>query len=237
MKDQRHFYRTSIPTIALLALGLAGCASSTPTIDTSPEAEVTFDGLREIKGGSADQSWARPGVDISQYSKIMLQGAGIEYRPGGTKGTSWSARSRGGPYEVTEQQKQWLRAVMIEEFLTELEKSEHFEIVEEPGPDVLLIRGSLLDVVSYVPPEIAGRNEVYISEVGQATLVLEIRDSITETILARAIDRRAADVRGTGRLNLQESNRATNTAEVRRLARRWAGLLRMRLDEFAAPKQ
>jgi len=212
---------------------VAGCAGSTPTIDTSPEAEVTFDGLHEVKGGRADEAWARPGVDISQYSKIMLQGAGIEYRPGGESGRSFSARSRGGPYEVTEDQKARLRELIAEVFLEELAKSEHFTLVNEAGPDVLLIRGAVLDVVSYVPPEPIGRSDIYLSRVGEATLVLELRDSITEAVLARAADRDAAE----GSMGFTESSRVTNTVEVRRLVGAWARLLRERLDEYGVPKE
>ncbi len=63
-------------------------------------------------------------------------------------------------------------------------------VADEAVPDVLLIRGALLDVVSYVPPDnISGRGSVFLSSVGEATLVIELRDSITNAILARAIDR------------------------------------------------
>jgi hypothetical protein len=233
MNIDRLFSRSLTAGFAAVVLVLTGCAASTPTIDTSPEAEVTFDGLHEVKGGSADQAWARPGTDISQYSKIMLQGAGIEYRPGGESGRSLSARSRGGPYEVTEDQKARLRVVVAEEFLEELSKSEHFTIVSEPGPDVLLVRGTILDVVSWVPPEPIGSGAIYISKVGEATLVLELRDSITEAILARAVDRRAAE----SAMRMSESTRARNTAEVRRMVGVWARLLREGLDQFAAPKE
>ena len=231
------FNSVSLPFAAVtasLAL-LAGCAGSAPTIDTSPEAKVTFDGLHEVKGGRADEAWARPGIDISQYSKIMLQGAGIEYRPGGESGRSWSARSRGGPYEVTEQQKERFRTLVAEEFLKELSKSKHFTLVDEAGPDVLLIRGALLDVVSWVPPEPIGRGDIYISQVGEATLVLELRDSITEAVLARAVDRRAAESGGFGDLSL--SSRVTNQADAARMVRYWARLLREHLDEYGAPKE
>jgi hypothetical protein len=215
-------------------IAIAGCTATAPTVDTSADAEMTFDGLYPVRDSRADLAWARADVDLAQYSKIMLQGVGVEYRPGGESGKSFSARTRGGPYEVTEAQKARFQSMMREAFLEELETSEHFTIVAEPGPDVLLIRGALLDVVSFVPPEpIGGRSDVYLSKVGEATIVLELRDSITEAILARAVDRRAAEDAGGF---LQQSNRARNTAEVRRLARTWARLLRERLDDYAAPK-
>jgi len=236
MNTDRLLFRTIATGFASMALFLTGCAASTPTIDTSAEAEVTFDGLHEVKGGRADQAWAKPGVDISQYSKIMLQGVGIEYRPGGEDPRSFRSRNAGGPYEVTEPQKKRFRAITVNTFIEELSKSEHFTLVEEAGPDVLLIRGGLLDVVSWVPEEPIGRGAVFISKVGEATLVLELRDSITEAVLVRAVDRRAAegnDFAG----GLSKSNRVTNQADVKRVVRYWGQLLRERLDEFGAPKE
>ena len=207
-----------------------GCSTAPPAIDTSANAEVSFDGLHSVVNTRADEAWARPDTDFSVYTKVMLQGAGIEYRPGGESGRTTISRGRGGPYEVTERQKQRLQEIVVDAFAEELGRSETLEFVQEPGPDVLLVRGALLDVVSYVPPDrMDGRSDVFLSQVGEATLVVELRDSITEAILARAIDRRAAEQPGG---MLQESNRVRNAAEVRRLARSWARSLREGLEGF-----
>jgi hypothetical protein len=72
-----------------------------------------------------------------------------------------------------------------------------------------------------------GRTRVYLSQVGQATLVLQIEDSVTREVLARVVDRRAAES-----VFAQESNRVTNTQEVRRLARTWARIFRSGLDKW-----
>ena len=109
---------------------------------------------------------------------------------------------------MTEAQRERLLATVREAFLKELGKSTRFTLVDEPGPDVLMIRGTLLDVVSFVPPDTAGRTEVFLSSVGEATLVLEVRDSITHAIFARAVDRDAAASMGR---TLQRSNRPMNT--------------------------
>lgn len=219
------------PALALSTVFLAvGCTTGPPTIDMSEGADVTFDGLREVRNSSADAAWAAPGMDLSGYTKIKLDGAGIEYRPGGESGRTMRARSGGGPYEVTEQQKERLQALVQEVFREELSRSDKYTIVDEVGPDVLLVRGAILDVVSYVPRDAMGRVDIYLSTVGEATLVVELRDSITNAILARAIDRRAAENNSTF---VMESNRATNTAEIRRVVRRWAQSLREGLEGFS----
>ena len=226
----------SLPTlVAVLLLALllgTACTTPAPTLDTSPLAEVTYDGLYPIRGGTAQAAWARRDADISRYSKIMLQGVGISYRPGGETDKLYHLRSADEHFEISEQQKERFRNVLREEFRKELERSQRFRLVDEPGPDVLLIRGGVLDVVSYVPPEPSGRSQVFLSRVAEATLVLEILDSVSETIMVRVVDRRAAENKARG---FRESNRVANTAEVRRMVGFWARTLRERLDSYGIP--
>ena len=58
-----------------------------------------------------------------------------------------------------------------------------------------------------------GRSNIYLSSVGEATLVIEIRDSESNAVLARIVDRRAADMNQTGGA-MQQSNSVTNWSEV-----------------------
>lgn len=227
-KIRNRLSRKSI-ALVILSLSLGGCATPTPTLDTGPNAEVTFDGLHEVQHSAADKAWAAPDLDLSEYSKIYVQGLGIEYRPGGESGRTSISRSRGGPYEVTEEQKARFGQIVEETLLDELGKSAKFTLVGEPGPDVLQIRVALLDVVSYVPPEPIGRSEIYLSEVGEVTLVLEIRNSMTDAILVRAIDRDSIGDDGM----MSSSNKVTNTSDVKRLIRKWMSTLRERLDSFS----
>ena len=227
-------FKTSVFRAALVsiaALVFAGCTSN-PTINTSTEAEPTFDGLYPVEGGRMDGAWARPDISVEGYSKIMLEGVGVEYRPGGSTRRTSAATRPESHYAMTPEQKARFEAEMRDAFIDELGKGEHFEIVEEPGPDVLLIRVGLLDVVSYVPPDpVGGRTEIYLSRVGEATLVLEIRESESGATLIRAVDRRAAEDVARGFSN---SNRVSNKAEARRLARTWGRILREGLDRFMA---
>ena len=212
-----------------LSFSLGGCATPAPTLDSGPDAEITFDGLHEVKNSASDIAWAMPGLDLSGFTKMMVQDAGIEFRPGGESGRSSFSRSSAGPFEVTEEQKARFREVVEEVSLEELGKSQKFALVNEPGPDVLLVRVALLDIVSFIPPEPIGRADIYLNNIGEVTLVLELRDSITGAILVRAIDR---DAIGDDDM-MNRASRASNTADVKRLIRRWMSTLRERLDTFS----
>jgi len=212
------------------AFVVAGCETAPPTIQTGPEAELSFDGLHKVDNSQADVAWARPDFDISGYTKIMPLSGGIEYRQVKNRGRSSFGSSQGGPYFIDDNSRARFEELVSEVFREELQMIERFEIVDEPGPDVLMVVGGLLDVVSYVPSDpIGGRSYVFLSSIGDATLVLELRDSETSTILARSVDRRAAEPIGS---TLQDSNRVTNSAEVKRLIRHWATRLREGLDGF-----
>ena len=230
MKRSFELLKQNSIVLCLLALSLGGCATPAPTISTAADADITFDGLHEIENSTAARAWATPGLDLSGYTKIKLQSAGIEYRPGGESGRTSRSRSQGGPFEITEAQKERFQQLAGEVALEELGKSERFTLTNEAGSDVLVIRVALLDVVSFVPPDqVAGRSETFLNSVGEATLVLELRDSITDAILVRVMDRRAAGDRSGV---MTRSNQVTNSTEVRRLIRRWMSTLRERLDEF-----
>lgn len=218
--------------LAITAMSVA-CTTAPPTIQAGPNAEVSFDGLHKVDHSQADLAWARPDFDLSGYTKIWPVGSGIEYAPADNRGRTSRERSRGGPYFIDEETRARFEQTVRETFTEELQKIERYEVVTEPGPDVLMIRGALLDVVSYVPRDpMSGMSNVYLSSIGEATLVLELRDSESGAILARAIDRRAAEsIGGT----MQQSNRVTNQSEVRQLIRFWARRLRETLDGFAAP--
>ncbi len=222
-------------TLAATLIALAGC-ESIPMIDTGPEAEPTHDGLYPVENSRMDVAWARPDFDISPYSKVKLASVGVEYRPGGETGTTYYATTNAEHFALTDEQKAGFEEAIREGFARQLKMGEHYELVDEAGPDVLLVVGGLLDVVSYVPPDLqaGGRSDIYLSRVGEATLVLEIRDSVSNTVLVRAIDKRAAE---NAAQNFTVSNRVTNSAEVRRMADRWGRMLREGLDSFMAPAE
>ena len=234
------FVSLNIPVCRFLIVALAtvlfsGCASAPATVDTSPEAEVTFDGLHPVEGAKMQQVWARDDFDLSPYSKIMLRGAASEFRPGGKNPKMHSSLGPNEHYTVTPEQKAKFDEIMGEAFVAELSSSEQFSIVTEPGPDVLLVQGKLLDVVSFIPDDRmsrGGRESVRLSRVGEVTLVLEIRDSESSAILIRAAERRAAE---SAALTMTRSNPVTNAAEFRRVATHWAKILREGLDRLLTP--
>jgi len=210
--------------LAMSVLIVAGCSSAPPTIQEGPNAEVSYDGLHVIDNSIFKLAWADPDVDFSKYDKIMSGGAFLEYRAV-KKSSSTRARSSDSEFYIDDKNRERLKEELSTIFKEELAKSTRFTMVDAPGEDVLMIRGGLHDIVSFVPPELMGRGDIYLRSVGEITLVLEAVDSRSNEVIFRAVERRAAESHGAMR-----SNSVTNWSEVRRLIRRWATKLREGLD-------
>jgi len=219
--------KTLISTALILLL--VGCAQA-PSIQQGPDAEVTFDGLVRIDHSQFSNAWIDPDVDLTQYTKILAGGAEFEFRAV-KKNTSASMarRTNDSEFWISDENKEALKEIVTTAFREELQKSEKFTFADGPGPDVLLIVGGLHDIVSRVPPDMIGRGEIYLSSVGEATLILEARDSLSGETIYRAIDRRSAEQAGG---QIQMSNTVTSRSEVRRMAQRWASRLRVGLDSI-----
>jgi len=211
--------------LTFAAMAIAGCSSAPATIQEGPNAEVSFDGLHAVDNSAFRQAWADPDIDFSRYNKIMPGGAFFEYRAVKKTSSTTRARSSGREFYIDEDAREKLKEEVSTIFNEELAKSTRFTVADAPGPDVLIIRGGLHDV----PPEPIGRGNIYLSSVGEITLILEVVDSMSGEVIARAVERRAAE-RGGGMA--VQANTVTTWAEVRRLTRRWATTLRNGLDSI-----
>jgi hypothetical protein len=217
-------------TILALTVLMLGCATKEPSIQQGPDAETTFDGLVRIDNGRFRDSWADPDIDFSKYNKIMVGDAVFEFRAVKKSNSSTQmARSNASEFYISEANREKLIEEVTGVFKKELDKSEKFTRSDTAGPDVLVIVGALHDIVSRVPPDMVGRGEIYLSSVGEATLILEARDSLSGETIYRAVDRRSAESLGG---QISRSNTVTNSVEVRRMAQRWASRLREGLDSI-----
>lgn len=209
---------------------LAGCSTAPPTIQEGPNAEVSFDGLHAIDNSVFALAWADPEIDFSRYNKIIPGGAVLEFRA--VKKSSGAMRSRSSQSEfyIEQSARDELKEIASEIFDEELSNSTRFTVTDAPGQDVLVIRGALHDIVSNVPPQTVGRSEVFLSSVGEITLIIEVVDSMSGEVIFRAVERRALDRQG----QAMRSSSVNTRSEVRRLMRRWATTLREGLDSIPA---
>ncbi len=217
----KNSYRIMLSVLVLLFLN--ACETTESVVQTGPAAEVTFDGLHRVDGTGKVQAWVKPSVSLAKYTKILPVQTGVQYR------RVHSNRINDTEFELNNKQKKRLEKILQDSFADELQKSQYFTLTDKPGPDVVILKAGLIDVVSNVPEESVGFKEVYIKTIGSATLVIELQDSISEEMLVRATERRTSESSGD---DFHRSNPVTNFSKIKRDARRWAKSLREALDEL-----
>jgi len=215
--------------MAIAAATLLVACSAEPTVQSGPDAETTFDGLVRIDNSRFTNAWIDPDIDLTEYTKIMPGGAEFQFRSVQKVTATQARRSNENEFWISDSNRQRLVETVSGVFEEELRRSEHFEFVDEPGHDTMIIVGAIHDIVSRIPPEQIGRGEIWLSSLGEGTLVIELSDSLSGEVIFRAVDRRAIQNVGS---QMIRANSASTWGEVRRWARRWATRLREGLDSI-----
>lgn len=220
--------------VAAQAVGLLVCAVLSATAFAKQKLpEVSSDGLHLVPDTEAYAVYAKPGATISQYDKVMLLDCFVQFKDNYQRDYNMEEIGLQGRITTKDMEniKQALAAEFRKVFTEELQKGGQ-EVVDAPGPDVLLLRPAIinLDVTSPDLPT-AGFSRTYVTSAGQMTLYMEMYDSATSELLARVIDPQEGDRGGIG----FQANRVTNTMEARQILTRWADLLSKHLAKAQQP--
>ena len=104
-------------TLLCIAAMSVAC-TQTPSIDTGPGAELTFDGLAPISNARFTNAWIDPDVDLAGYDKIMAGGAEFEFRAvKKSSGTSSMRRSGETEFWISDKNRQKLIDTVGEVFV------------------------------------------------------------------------------------------------------------------------
>ncbi len=190
--------------------------------------DTKFENLVPVGDPSVAVAYIDPNADFSVFKRVMILDTFVSFRSGwerdqrrGTRGTRISANDM---ERIKSRVSELFNSVMIET----LEADDGYEVVNEPDYDVLLIRAAIIDLDVTAPDtSAAGRSRTYTADSGAATLYIEVFDSVSGQIIGRAFDRQSA--RNPGSM-MRWTNRASNTADARRVFRGWAEKFRGFLD-------
>ena len=210
--------------IAAAALMLAGCASTRP----APVEE--WDGLVLRPGTRLGAVFVKPDADIVGFKSVKLDPVQISFASNWDPNSDRRSSSRRLNAADIAAIKERLAELFQETFRAELARG-GYALVDEAGPDTLRVAPAIIDLFITAPADAAvGRSRTYTTDTGRMTLVMELRDSVTGELLARAVDRRGGRSNG----QLQWTSRATNMADAQQAIRIWAMALRRGLDELSA---
>ena len=204
---------------------LTGLALSVALPATAQSAADSWDGLVEVNARRLDSAFLLPGADFRPYTKVMIDEPEVAFRQNWLRDVN---RSRSVGRRVTDTDAQRILdsvSASTVDIFTRAFTDAGYEVVTRPGPDVLEVRTGIVNLFVNAPDTMsAGRSMTFTTNAGEATLVLEARDSQTRALLARIVDRQ--ETRGSP----GPSNRVTNKSEFRSLANSWARIAASRLS-------
>jgi hypothetical protein len=206
----------------VLALGvtaLTGCAS------TEPVAE--WDGLVRQPSTRLNAVFVKPDAQVVAYRSVMLDPLQVSFDSNWDPNRNRSLSSRLTADDIATI-KNDLAELFREVFRNELARG-GYQLVDQPGPETLRVTPAIINLFINAPEASEpGRSRTFTADSGRMTLVVELRDSETGTLLARAVDTQTG--RSAGMWTI--TNRVTNTADARRAISVWASALRRGLDDL-----
>jgi hypothetical protein len=211
------------------ALGLSGV--TIVWADQSATDPATADeGLATVKVAGLDHVFARPGINLSAYDKVMLDPVEVSFVKSGKPDRNGGPISAGEKQEIRGQ----LSKIFKEELKKELTSSHGYALVNRPDGDVLRIRAEILDLYINAPAvPSSGPARPYAVSVGEMRLVAELRDAATGALIARVVDSK----KDPNAPWLHFTSRANAAASARAAVSEWASILRRQLDTAHALKE
>jgi hypothetical protein len=197
---------------AILSLG----AGASLAADKMPQ---NWDGLVEVKSKKFDAAYLAPGTDFRTYSKIMVDPTQVAFHKNWLKNVN---DQRDLSRKVSEEDAQEIMAAArsnFDDIFAEAFSKAGYTVVSTPGPDVLRVATAVINLYVNAPDTMtAGRSVTYSASAGEATLVIELHDSITGALLGRVLDRRET----LDSVSMQQANKVTNLSDFRNLFKSWA---------------
>ena len=215
-------FRTVVNFLLLATL----VVSSSFCIAAEERPEVTIEGLQLIEDSNLALVYAEPGIDFGRYNKIYLDDPYIAFKKNWQRNQN---RIEAGKITANDMLKikMELSSLFMDVFSKTLEDG-GYELVFEAGEDVLRVKPAIINLNIVAPTTGSpGISRTYSETAGEMTLYMELYDSVSGDLIAKALDRQ--EDRNTGYFEWQ--NRVTNRAAANRILQVWANILKEGLDD------
>jgi len=219
-------------TSTLLAITALAAASALSGAALGKDMPDDWDGLVKVKPKHMDAAYVLPGADFRIYTKVMIDPTEVAFKKNWRRDINDS--TMGIASDVSQQDAEKIAAAarsgFDDVFKAAFEKA-GLQVVTAPGADVLRLSPGVLNLYINAPDVMsAGMSRTYTAEAGEATLVLEARDSTSGALLGRVLDRR--ETQGTGRV--QWATSVSNRSDFELLFKQWSAICVKGLDELKA---
>jgi hypothetical protein len=216
----------------LLKAGLAGLVmfAGPMAVAQKKQPPTEWDGLQKVDAKKFDIAYLLPGAEFKSYTKVMIDPSEAAFRK------NWQKDHNNGTRALDmrisdDEAREMLTAVQtsFDEIINQAYKDAGYQVVTAPAPDVMRLKTGVFNIDVDAPDQMtASRTRTYSSEAGRASLIVEIRDSMSGAVLARGVDSENVGDGFTVR-----RTRVSNRADFERVFRDWA---KMSVDGVATLK-
>jgi hypothetical protein len=200
---------------------ITGAAHSQSDFDK----RMAYDGLEPVKVKGISAAYRRPGATLAGYKRVKIDPVEVRFNK------NWNPTSTGSrlplPAADREAVRTQLAQLVRDQFVKTLAAKGTYPVVDESGPDVLRLRIYIVNLYVNAPDNPGpGVSRTFVTSAGEMTLFLELFDSETGQLLARAVDRQES--RSANMIGM--ANRVTNIGEAEDITAQWARIMRDALD-------
>ncbi|HEY6645155.1 DUF3313 family protein [Povalibacter sp.] len=169
----------------------------------------------------------RDGVTFGGYTKFAVLDCYVAFRKNWKRDQNDSM----DPFKLSDSDMERTKTELADEFKkvwTRELTAKGMAVVTTTGPDVLILRPAIINLEVQAPDTMQpGITHTFSASAGQATLFLELYDSVTSELLARIYD--AEEVGDMGFVSVRNS--VTNRSDADRMLKKWADLLSTHLQD------
>jgi len=210
--------------MVLLAVPLTTIAD-----DGSKVPQTTAEGLVLVpKVAGLAYVWAEPGADLSQYKRINLVAPSVAFKKNWRRNYNRNAISLASKIKSSDIKRiqKDVSALFLDVFTKELGAG-GYTLTTDNAEDVLTVKAAIVDLDINAPDiPSAGQMATAVASAGSMSLFMELFDSETNDLLAKAMDA-TADRQS---MVLQFQSGPANKQAARKMMEPWAKALREGLD-------
>jgi hypothetical protein len=176
-----------------VAAGLGAMSAQAQPAQLQPR---SWDGLLNVESSRYGAVSVVPGANLRAYRRLMVEPVEVGFREDWLRNYNSALGAQDAPRLSGPEAARVMAAVRagVGDHFAEAFRRAGYELVGAPGPGVLRVR---IAVVNLDPSPAAGcAVPAYACDVTGAVLALEARDSLTDALLGRALDRRIAKNQG-----------------------------------------
>lgn len=207
---------------AAIAVAVSLFAISDATQARQALPETTPEGLKLVPKTKVSAVYLRDGVDFSGYTKVAILDCYVAFKKNWQRDQNDDSVN---PFKVSDSDVTRIKTELADEFkkvFTRELTAKGQTVVTTGGSDVLVLRPAIINLDVAAPDTMQpGMTRSFSASAGQATLFLELYDSVTSELLARVYD--AEEVGDMGFIGVRNS--VTNRSDADRMLKKWADLL------------